>query len=491
MGSRISPDARVVGSWGSAAVGDGDGEGDGDEVQVIAADRAQAKREVLPLVALSSGASVVMVLTTATIAAGMLDAHVSGHGGLRADLLVGLVTAAVFGALLSVGLMPPIIVSSLRMSARQLARERVLRQQAHRREVWARLSRAFDMAQDETEALVVVERALAEVAAGGSSELLLADHSQAHLSQVAVAGGLRAVAPTAPAGTGGTDGLDGTDADVVAPSSGHCPVDSPHHCVAARRAQALVFPDGDALDACPKLRDRPGGPVAAVCVPVAITGRTAGVIHTVVPAGQVPSAEVVELLETLADQAGARLGMVRMMAETRLQASTDGLTGLLNRRSLENEIRTLRDRAVPFALVMADLDHFKQVNDTYGHEAGDRALRIFADVVRAAVRPTDLVCRYGGEEFVLVLPGLALDQGTEIAERIREHLVLANRQGDAPPLTCSFGVAHSDDATALDHLVGRADAALLAAKRLGRNRVVADPDVERLTRPEASATAIR
>jgi diguanylate cyclase (GGDEF)-like protein len=473
------PPTAALGAPADGLAG-GTPDGADDEVQVIAADRSQAKREVLPLVALSGVAAVLMVLTTVTIAAGMLDVHVSGYGGLRADALVGLVSAAVFGALLGVGLLPAITVHSLRMSTRQLARERVLRQQAHRREVWARLSRAFDMAQDETEALVVVERALAAVAPGGTSELLLADHSQAHLAQVAVAGGRRFLA-------GGT----GSDDDGAPPSSGHCPVDSPHHCVAARRAQALVFPDGDALDACPKLRDRPGGSVAAVCVPVAITGRTAGVIHTVIPTGEVPSAEVVELLETLADQAGARLGMVRMMAETRLQASTDGLTGLLNRRSLENEIRSLRDRSVPFSLVMADLDHFKQVNDTYGHEAGDRALRIFADVVRAAVRPSDLVCRYGGEEFVLVLPGLPLDQGVEVAERIREHLVLANRQGDAPPLTCSFGVAHSDVATALDHLVGRADAALLAAKRLGRNRVVADPDVERLTRPEPSAPAAR
>ena len=133
-------------------------------------------------------------------------------------------------------------------------------------------------------------------------------------------------------------------------------------------------------------------------------GRTVGVIHSTGEPGHVVDESTVEDLGTLAKFAGARIGLLRVMAETQLQASTDSVTGLLNRRSFEQGVSVLRQGGGILAVAMADLDHFKTLNDTYGHETGDRALRMFSQVLRESFRRQDFVCRYGGEEFAIVFP---------------------------------------------------------------------------------------
>jgi len=236
----------------------------------------------------------------------------------------------------------------------------------------------------------------------------------------------------------------------------------------------MVFADANALDACPKLRNRAAAPDSAVCVPVSIMGRSVGVLHVTEKAdGTVPDGAVEEL-QALANQVGNRIGMLRVMAETELQASTDGLTGLLNRRSFENQIRVLRRKASPFALVMADLDDFKRVNDTHGHDAGDRALRIFSETLRATVRPDDLVCRYGGEEFAVVLPDCGAADTAVVMERVRAELAAIGARGEAPPFTASFGVIACDPDEELEQLVARVDSVLYRAKTQGRDRVITD-----------------
>src|SRR5262249_23711639 len=138
-----------------------------------------------------------------------------------------------------------------------------------------------------------------------------------------------------------------------------CPVASPDQCLAARRAQTQVFPDSDALDGCPLLRGRGGDDFSAVCVPVSIMGRTVGVLHATSPHHAPLDKNAIPALPVLSKPSGNRLGMLRIMAETQLQATTDGLTGLMNRRSFENRERSLRANGVDYALAMADLDHFK------------------------------------------------------------------------------------------------------------------------------------
>ncbi|MGF1599846.1 MAG: GGDEF domain-containing protein [Acidimicrobiales bacterium] len=163
------------------------------------------------------------------------------------------------------------------------------------------------------------------------------------------------------------------------------------------------------------------------------------------------------------------------MAESQLQASTDGLTGLANRRAFDDAFLQLRDRSphAPCVIAMADLDRFKAINDTYGHETGDRALRVFADTLRSAVRANDLVARRGGEEFALALPDCDTHSATEVLERVRLHLQRAIKEAGLPSFTASFGMTPGFLAEDLDLLLARADAGLSEAKRGGRYKIVA------------------
>ena len=160
----------------------------------------------------------------------------------------------------------------------------------------------------------------------------------------------------------------------------------------------------------------------------------------------------------------------------------DPLTGLNNRRFLENHLATMLDNArvrrTPLTLMILDIDHFKLVNDTYGHGAGDEVLKSFADRLRGIIRGGDLLCRLGGEEFIVVMPGVDVAAAARIAERarlaIQQEQFVIDASGRAIPVTVSIGVAErapDDDASALFR---RADRALYRAKSEGRNRVSAD-----------------
>lgn len=169
----------------------------------------------------------------------------------------------------------------------------------------------------------------------------------------------------------------------------------------------------------------------------------------------------------------------RMLDEIYRLARTDSLTGLWNRGYfMEMACRELargRREATPLSLIMIDVDHFKKVNDTHGHEAGDEALRCLAEVLTLSVRDGDLLARLGGEEFVALLPNARLADACSVAERIRQGIAareLDCRSGACFGLTVSVGVAtHRDRETPLEELLRCADEALYAAKRGGRDRV--------------------
>jgi diguanylate cyclase (GGDEF)-like protein len=408
-------------------------------------DRAEARAEAGSIARNAALGGVALVAVTYFFTGALLRWLAPSLSGFEL-VAIGTAVSAVVSAPLLWALALVAQNKGLDTGAVRVARERQMRAEARRREFATRLAKALDMARTEPDALDATSRALARVVPGSPAELLLADNSRAHLERMA----------ESPA-DGGPPG---------------CPVDSPDACVAARSGQTEVFPDSEDLDACPRLRGRAGGPCSAVCVPVAIMGRSVGVVHVTTPVGVDLRDEAVDELQILANQVGNRLGMLRVMAETQLQAATDGLTGLLNRRSLENEVRSLRRNATPFVFVMADLDHFKPLNDAHGHESGDRTLRAFAQTLRAALRSEDLVSRYGGDEFGIVMPGCTVDEAVAAMERVREQLVLALRPGDAPNVTASFGVATADPLAALEETVARADRALYRAKFEGRNRVV-------------------
>jgi diguanylate cyclase (GGDEF)-like protein len=174
------------------------------------------------------------------------------------------------------------------------------------------------------------------------------------------------------------------------------------------------------------------------------------------------------------------LGNARRHRTVEQQALVDGLTGLANRRvctaALEKELARARRFEEPLALVLADIDDFKRVNDRFGHPTGDEVLKAFATTLRESVREIDLAGRWGGEEFVLLLPGTDLEGGRELAERVRralEALELPAPDGDAVQVTASFGVAAFPEAESQDRLVAAADRALYEAKRAGKNQVAA------------------
>jgi diguanylate cyclase (GGDEF)-like protein len=169
----------------------------------------------------------------------------------------------------------------------------------------------------------------------------------------------------------------------------------------------------------------------------------------------------------------------------RTMARTDALTGLDNRRHLEQELRDLWKHAQrlhePFSLVMCDIDHFKRVNDRFGHQVGDAVLKQFAELLRQSARDIDHVSRYGGEEFVLLLPGTVLDAAVTFAERVRQaveaHTFTYDSGKSAPEAlhpTMSAGVAAwpHPRVTNVDTLLKAADDALYVAKETGRNRII-------------------
>ncbi len=174
----------------------------------------------------------------------------------------------------------------------------------------------------------------------------------------------------------------------------------------------------------------------------------------------------------------AQAALARELDDARRRSLVDPLTQAWNRAGLDallaREVTLATDRGRPFALAMIDIDHFKAVNDTHGHPAGDGVLAEFAERLRVAARPQDAVCRFGGEEFVVLLPGCAPDDAPLVADRIRRRVAADPFRlpaGEAVPLTCSVGVASWSRGEDPAVLVMRADVALYDAKRAGRDRV--------------------
>jgi diguanylate cyclase (GGDEF)-like protein len=182
--------------------------------------------------------------------------------------------------------------------------------------------------------------------------------------------------------------------------------------------------------------------------------------------------------DVLARLEAARLDLARQKEIAEMLSRTDPLTGLVNRRAfdaaLEQEIRRAQRYNEPLSLLMTDIDHFKSVNDRFGHHVGDQVLIDFARTLSAAVRDVDTVGRWGGEEFVILMPGTALEEAVIVAERMRLAVAGAptRTQGGSCGYTASFGVtAYAEDKACVDTLMASVDAALYRAKNGGRNRV--------------------
>jgi len=190
------------------------------------------------------------------------------------------------------------------------------------------------------------------------------------------------------------------------------------------------------------------------------------------PEGTPPSNSVRGDVEVVARRASERLAMLRAFALSQTQANSDSLTGLMTRRSLELGIHELQSDGGSYSVAYGDLDHFKELNDVFGHDAGDRALRAFSQVLRDSLRPADIASRYGGEEFVIVLPGCPVEEALIVLGRVRQRMAERLVTAQLPVFTVSFGLATSDQGSDFQEVVNLADQALLSAKASGRDQVV-------------------
>ena len=190
--------------------------------------------------------------------------------------------------------------------------------------------------------------------------------------------------------------------------------------------------------------------------------------------------EIQPIATALADAMSLALSSITLRERLRNQALRDPLTGLYNRRFLEEMLERFSQdaerRRAPLSAIMIDLDHFKMLNDQFGHATGDAVLRQVANTVMATLRGSDVACRYGGEELAILLPDCAMEGALAKAEVIREAIAGLSGDGRAPPVSASLGVASVPDTSGrAGDLLQAADAALYTAKQQGRNRVVAAP----------------
>ena len=246
-----------------------------------------------------------------------------------------------------------------------------------------------------------------------------------------------------------------------------CSLQKTESCPAVRKACTLHHHPDMGLARCPRIKSEA---TVLTCSPVSVNGQSVGVVQLV---GDALDEGQEELLEALSGALGGRMGVVRDLAERDLAAGTDPLTGLSNRRSMDEHLRRLDASDVPYAVIVADLDHFKIINDNNGHDVGDRCLQLFAGILHEVSRDTDTAARPGGEEFALILSGAGIDAGMAVASRIRAMLAQATRR-QSPAFTASLGIAarpqHGERA---EEVLRAADMALYDAKDQGRDQCVA------------------
>lgn len=252
---------------------------------------------------------------------------------------------------------------------------------------------------------------------------------------------------------------------------------APHECWALRRARQHLVDDVAQGMACNHF-DQPGaGHAATACLPLTAQGINIGLLYLSTP--QHGAMTGLEAATAAAEQLSLALANLRLQETLRQQSIRDPLTGLYNRRYLEEslarELARCKRRGLPLALMMIDVDHFKDFNDQHGHDGGDAVLAAFGRLLQAHVRTEDIPCRFGGEEFVLILPETDLASAKRRAEDIRTEVAALRVQHlrrELGGLTASIGLAiapdHASDASDLQRL---ADEALYRAKRAGRNRV--------------------
>ncbi len=272
----------------------------------------------------------------------------------------------------------------------------------------------------------------------------------------------------------------------------------PKDCLALRRGRLYRFDSEPASLSCVHLGDhRVSG---SMCVPMMAHGEMIGLLF--VSPGQDNASKPLateqinsdeRLARTLAEQSALAMANLNMRDALKAQSIRDPLTGLFNRRymeeSFDRELRHAERKQFKLGILMIDVDHFKNLNDTFGHEAGDAVLRSFGTLLKDFFRAEDIVCRYGGEEFTVILPETTLEAAIKRASALcvaTKQLVVQHRREVLRPVTISIGVAIlGEHGTTTASLLSAADSALYQAKEQGRDRVITADTRDGLMKPSA------
>ena len=308
------------------------------------------------------------------------------------------------------------------------------------------LVEALALATDERSTGQVAARAVAQGFRLMAATALFVDPSLALLEPVGTAGGARV----------------------------HPVVNGPTNCPAIRSGKPFhVDSPGDPV-ICPYMPFAEGTS-GYVCVPLVAAGDAIGALFMEPTVGSVVEDT---FLRAAADRVALSLANRRVLETAQRQATTDGLTGLHNRHFLQQQLRILHGLAArhgqPYAAIALDIDGLKQVNDTFGHEMGDLALRAFSNVVRKTIRTSDIGVRTGGDEFLVLVPHGGTDEAKVLAERLREAIEIHGRAEPHTAITVSAGVAAWRAGRTADQVLEAADAMLYAAKRAGKDRVMVE-----------------
>lgn len=248
-------------------------------------------------------------------------------------------------------------------------------------------------------------------------------------------------------------------------------------CWALRRGRPHLVEQGRSGLICKHLREP--GTHTYICVPMMAQGELLGLLHMAIGEKGRSLETRQRFVMTVAEHIALALANLKLRETLRSQSIRDPLTGLFNRRymeeSLEREMRRASRGRHPVGIIMLDLDHFKKFNDAYGHDAGDALMRLVGSTLQRSIRAEDIACRYGGEEFTLILPEASLVDAAQRAESIREsirNLNVQHRRQQLGGVTISAGVAiFPDHGPTGDAVIRAADAALYQAKSRGRDRV--------------------
>jgi diguanylate cyclase (GGDEF)-like protein/PAS domain S-box-containing protein len=249
-------------------------------------------------------------------------------------------------------------------------------------------------------------------------------------------------------------------------------------CWALRRGRPHLVEHGQRGLVCKHAGD--SGDAATVCVPMLAQGELLGLLHMTLGHERRAIEPRFRFVSTVAEHIALAIANLKLRETLRSQSIRDPLTGLFNRRymeeSLDREMRRAARGRHPVGIIMLDLDFFKGFNDTYGHEAGDTLLRLVGQTLQKSVRAEDIACRYGGEEFTLILPEVPLEDAVARADDVRRAvrgLTIEHRRQQVGSVTISAGVAmYPDHGPTGDAVRRAADAALYRAKALGRDRIV-------------------